>query len=490
MLTITMRFLRGAYHATPWGHHPNEGQVEWPPSPWRIARALISASYKALGPEPSDLPIVRGLIEQLASTPPAYSLPASILSHTRHYHPGASYEVLDNFLVIDRDSELVVHWDEVEPTSEQMGVLDRILPALSYLGRSESWVQARREEGWAGVPNCWPARPDEEASATIQMAVSEREFEMWREGYLEGASQNAGAKSRKGSPAIPESLWDCLIVDTNRLQKERWSRPPGSRDVAYVMGKSRAGLLEFPPRPFSRALPSVASFALAGKPLPSVLGSLLVGSTFRRALMNRYPDSEILPAALTGHDPDGGPLKGHRHGYFLPEDRDHDGRIDHVLVYFPEGITEPIVQAMGQLRTLHDRGFEWLVVLEGIGIPSDFERVSSFVGPSQTWISVTPYLHPWHRKKNGKYSADEQLLKELSLLGRFPEPVEVTQLNSVTVAGRHRVPLEFRRSRRLDVSGPDKQGSLWRIVFPESVTGPIALGAESHYGLGVFQPQA
>jgi CRISPR-associated protein Csb2 len=39
--TLRLRFPGGRYHATPWGHHVNEGQVEWPPSPWRLLRALM-----------------------------------------------------------------------------------------------------------------------------------------------------------------------------------------------------------------------------------------------------------------------------------------------------------------------------------------------------------------------------------------------------------------------------------------------------------------
>ena len=32
MVAIEFRFLNRRYHATPWGHHVNEGAVEWPPS--------------------------------------------------------------------------------------------------------------------------------------------------------------------------------------------------------------------------------------------------------------------------------------------------------------------------------------------------------------------------------------------------------------------------------------------------------------------------
>jgi len=40
VIAISFKFPAGRYHATPWGRHVNEGAVEWPPSPWRILRAL------------------------------------------------------------------------------------------------------------------------------------------------------------------------------------------------------------------------------------------------------------------------------------------------------------------------------------------------------------------------------------------------------------------------------------------------------------------
>src|SRR5690606_41364458 len=36
------------YHATPWGSHANEAEIEWPPSPWRILRALVASWHRKL----------------------------------------------------------------------------------------------------------------------------------------------------------------------------------------------------------------------------------------------------------------------------------------------------------------------------------------------------------------------------------------------------------------------------------------------------------
>ncbi|HFQ89125.1 MAG TPA: type I-U CRISPR-associated protein Cas5/Cas6, partial [Desulfobulbus sp.] len=51
MLAIGFRFIAGRYHATPWGRHVNEAAVEWPPSPWRIVRALAATWHRKLDRE-------------------------------------------------------------------------------------------------------------------------------------------------------------------------------------------------------------------------------------------------------------------------------------------------------------------------------------------------------------------------------------------------------------------------------------------------------
>ena len=86
MLCLVFEFPAQRYHATPWGHHVNEGLVEWPPSPWRIIRALLATGYTKLGWQqvPDEM---RQLVEALAAHEPTYRLPPATLGHTRHYMP-------------------------------------------------------------------------------------------------------------------------------------------------------------------------------------------------------------------------------------------------------------------------------------------------------------------------------------------------------------------------------------------------------------------
>src|ERR1700737_2688595 len=100
MVNLAFRFPGGRYHATPWGNHVNEGLVEWPPSPWRIIRALIATGFSKLGwrEAPAE---ARELVDALSSALPEYRLPEAIASHTRHFMPTDSRKPEDRAKVFD-----------------------------------------------------------------------------------------------------------------------------------------------------------------------------------------------------------------------------------------------------------------------------------------------------------------------------------------------------------------------------------------------------
>ena len=54
MLAIQFEFTANRYHATQWGRHVNEGVLEWPPSPWRILRAIVATWRRTLPDVPRD----------------------------------------------------------------------------------------------------------------------------------------------------------------------------------------------------------------------------------------------------------------------------------------------------------------------------------------------------------------------------------------------------------------------------------------------------
>src|ERR1700693_2810445 len=99
MLVIELTFPAGRYHATPWGRHVNEGVPEWPPSPYRLLRALYDVWQRKC----SDLPTgeVRVVLGGLAERPPRFALPAATATHTRSYLSSNAPDPTDKNLVFD-----------------------------------------------------------------------------------------------------------------------------------------------------------------------------------------------------------------------------------------------------------------------------------------------------------------------------------------------------------------------------------------------------
>ena len=87
MIGLSIRFPAGRFHATPWGRHVNEAVPEWPPSPWRLLRALVATWKRKLNEDPLCMPeVVESLLRKLSS-PPEFFLPPATVGHTRHYMP-------------------------------------------------------------------------------------------------------------------------------------------------------------------------------------------------------------------------------------------------------------------------------------------------------------------------------------------------------------------------------------------------------------------
>ncbi|HXF72700.1 MAG TPA: type I-U CRISPR-associated protein Cas5/Cas6, partial [Actinomycetota bacterium] len=62
---ISVRLISGRFHATPWGRHVNEAALEWPPSPWRLVRA-VAAGLARIG---ADMASCRRVLGSLLEPP-------------------------------------------------------------------------------------------------------------------------------------------------------------------------------------------------------------------------------------------------------------------------------------------------------------------------------------------------------------------------------------------------------------------------------------
>jgi CRISPR-associated protein Csb2 len=318
---------------------------------------------------------------------------------------------------------------------------------------------------------------------------------------------------------LPPRLSDALAVDTGAWHEAGWSSPPPLYSVVYdrpAVGPLPArGHPRGPARAGQPGTPEAARFVLAGRPCPRVEETLRIAEIARRALMS-IGDTEV-PVELCGRD-ENGALRddpSHRHAFYLPEDADQDGLIDHLVVYCRLGFSPEARHRLDRLTRIwieHGRADEegergrkeWRVALEDIAVPAAFAD-SRLLGPSRIWKSATPYLKPrldrrrprsfeeavgtyrkqltveWARRFPGTAAPDVEPLLDAGNRVRFAAPVG---------PGRAlRSALAFARTRRGGRGGqqPDASGGFFRLRFSAAVEGPIALGYGAHFGLGLFR---
>lgn len=481
-LSLAFRFLAGRYHATPFGHHVNEGLIEWPPSPWRLLRALISVGYTSSvwdGAGPPD--VGRNLIEKLSCELPCYHIPDTIGTHSRHYMPTAKLEsgkekttlVFDTWARIeDQDQELVVTWRDVVLEDAELSMLSDLVERLNYLGRSESWVEGRvmrSNEDISLKINCFAENqremldPDRNWEQVALLAPENAEiYKTWRAACLENelahlplpAEKKPTRKllndRRKIEIIYPEDLLECLQKDTTWLRSHGWSRPPGSRRVFYwrrsdaisvSARRTRAGT-----QPNQRVRAMLLSLTNASRndhALPPVTRTLPQAELLHCALISIAAKVVgSLPQELTGRHETGRPLQGaHEHAHINPLDLDGDGHLDHILIWATSKLGAKAQATIRAARkTFTKGGIESLrLALAATGDFHDLARLVDEYGrnqghhiarltePASTWQSVTPFVPPRYIKVRGKNSLEGQIRTELITRG-FSNPASVTIL--------------------------------------------------------------
>ena len=541
MFGLAFRFPAGRYHATPWGRNVNEADVAWPPEPWRILRALI-ACYRRKGNRErwSEDDLAR-LIDALAGDLPVFRLPGgAVHSHTRHYMPvreGRSESpklIFDAFLHLPAGAEVVVLWRETSLDDDLLGLARDLASGMGYLGRAESWTECRVVTEDVGEPNCRPAErgvdgdllrvlaPRSPASYTAERArLIDREAERIRASSTKPLTESALKKkvdrsfrAAGGVDTLPERLVDAVAVETGDLQNRKWDRPPAAYEALYARaGEASPGVM---PRSGGRRrrsiamarLPTVARYLLAGRPRPRIEDAVKIGEVMRAAAMSKFgwePDEHtgkriaLAPWQISGRDALGRPVAdpAHPHAFWLPEDADDDGWIDHVTVFVAGGMDTGIRSRLDRITRIWLTGKgtrrgngktprvdEWRLALEGFGRTEDFAGGSRLLAASRRWRSVTPFLASGHLKKAGY---PRELRRLLQRRGIDVEGVVVNEVEDITVGGTPRRALNFHRFRsRGRERQRDSSGALLEIEFPTEFQGPLSVGYASHFGLGMF----
>lgn len=455
MLRLAIRFPAGHYHATPWGRDGNEGDVEWPPSPWRIYRALLATGFTKLGwmEVPPD---ARTLLEKLTTVTPTLYLPPASLGHTRHYVPlgvGTSTKttkIIDAFAAVARDEGAVLGlaW-AVDLTTAELALVDALVATLSYLGRAESWATAERVSAFP--PQLFECSASESAPGpgyeriALLAPLDAAAYARFR---TDAAARAPAADGSKESPKKKEARLakfaaeyptDVIAVLCTRIadfERSGWSQPPGTRWIAYWRDARALGMAPVHARPPVRAegpLPTTALLALASdtmhaEVLPPLTESLFRAERIHAALVRLSdPDGGSPSRCFTGTDDARNALTGHKHAMVSPLAIDRRDRIDHILIHAPMGFDAHARAALGMLRRMWRKNKnepEMFVTLVGLGAVTDLATLVPHLRASRVWTSVTPFVPPRFLKTRGSSSLEGQVQAELSSRG-LPEPARV-----------------------------------------------------------------
>ena len=465
--TLAFQFPLGRYHANPWDRAVNEGVTEWPPSPWRILRALIAAWHTRW----PDLPAAEldSLLDVLADLP-CYWTPRVVAGHTRHYlpdlahrkgEPGRTDLTLDPFLRVDSGEDLLVRWD-ADLDGGQRQVLGKLAELLPYLGRSESVCQARLLDEETEPDESW-----------------------WRP--ADGGPARLLAVERPVSRAA-------LEVTTTEVRKRRRTLPPGSRWVSYHAGRPRGDAVR---REEDRPRGDVTAirFAVMGQVPMRVTHGILLADRAHEVAGTALKKAEIPESRRHEIMGTGGARTDHTHAHWitLPESGERGAFVQNLIIWMRGGLRTEEVRAFLSLRELSGKrggyklsGFPDVELLFQAAGSAEVVAPELF-GRAARWHSLTPYLPVRHRKREmlEEYLAAD-VAAELRYRGKEPATVSRVEPGSGMT---DRWASEFRRHRIQERLARSRPGMRIRLEFAEPVEGPLLLGQLSHFGFGIFVPE-
>ncbi len=477
MIAIRMRFLAGRFHSTPWGHHVNEGVVEYPPSLWRLLRSLIATARRAFMGEITEEQL-RRIVSALAA-PPEFCLPRASIAHTRHYdQDNDGVKFFDTFVSLMPQDEVLWFWPDAEISEEERATLAKLLAALGTFGRAESWCEAEL------------LSEEKSQQAISRIIINSKPLD-------EGATIFEADTIRLLMPQptlTSDELMKVLETETSVMRKNKQLEPTGTRWITYTRP---IGILS-PRRSQQHRLPgktkqvTIARYALDSTVLPLVQDSLSFAELVRRALIRARVDTSH-SEAITGKTSNGQPLEGHMHAHYFATDEYTDGRIDHITIYAPGGFDSDDIAALGQLTCIfrHGNRPDVRMILTGLGASERFPDAPLFAA-SRRWRSVTPFSLPRFSSRGAgkpprpRDMPQAQLARELESR-RLPAPLSINRIEGYSTGDRPLVRwLDFHSRRFNGSEGHGLAG--FEIEFNEFVRGPISLGFACHFGLGLFMP--
>ena len=507
-VVLKQTFPLGRFHANPWRMFPFEDpHGEWPPSPWRLLRAILARSHqleRECGVQCQ--PWRDSLVRAFCTSTFGWHLPPFSWRGPglQQYHPGdfafdppdwknkkvnaiKKYRptlVRDNFWVIDRSetdpSSGMVWWilDGERWSDSDFNWLDASLGRMTYFGRAEAITEIQRVEK---VPediqvNCVLEQNPSSGSVPVLVPTVGA--------TLEQVQAVTDDPSVKNSTVPPGALW---------LHAKRPVRPPARLRRSNPKPKKAKQLIQFAVG--SRVSPKPQSVVVLAQRLRGRVIREFLGSSWQTAdLTQRYA-----VRLLTGKEADGSPLQDDRHphtrfGMLFDEEI---GKATRFLVWRNQPFTDDeehailnaaereLEIAFGKERAKSSWTIRLVPLNSQVQAPSGFDAQSH-----RRWKSATFYVPPRYmynrrgRVKQGE-SPEEQIRLELVRQGYDVTDLVISVDYQATEWVQVHRPRRMRRSQD-EATNAERRGFRVSLTFAKPVSGPISLGHSSHFGLGLF----
>lgn len=507
-ILLKQNFPIGRFHANPWRAFAfDDPYGEWPPSPWRLLRAILARSFQ-LSRELytdehqyiTDERLREQLVHAFCSSKIAWRLPTCSWRGPgiQQYQPSEfkkipaeakkpgektynTTKVKDNFWLTPEEGE-PLYWlfESTGNTLWENGVLphlDECLVRMTYFGRAESITCIERVENDSTtiIPNCELRAFRTSTAVPVLCPTDNATFAQ--------VACTTDEKAIANSTTPPGAVWKYA------------ERPAISKII-----RPRKAEREFSPV-------SIVQFAVGGRVFPQLKSWIRItekfrGITLRYIAQCRTGDKKIrfheLPSEiraeyslLTGKGANGKRLSGHRHAaFFLIPDR--QGKPSRLICYRKEPFTSEEQSAM---LAASETPLAWVfgsndLLLRLVPLPREtpLPPAKNIFKESNVWETLTPYVPPLHVfTSNGKLKRgaeiETQIKKHLDGFGLPSANVDIlsSQNEPVQWMKVHRP----RRSRD-GQTNDDKRGYRIRLTFSKPVKGPLSLGHSSHFGLGLF----
>ncbi|NKC17094.1 MAG: type I-U CRISPR-associated protein Cas5/Cas6 [Gammaproteobacteria bacterium] len=510
-VVLRQTFPLGRFHANPWRVFPFEDpHGEWPPSPWRLLRAILARSHQLERERDVQCQAWRdALVGAFCTSSFSWHLPPFSWRGPglRQYQP-ATFEwdppgrtkkvkgqpvsipgertyrstlVQDNFWVVGSSkavSDTGIVWWIVEGdawSKEHFGLLDACLERMTYFGRAEAITEIQRVEK---LPN------DTDINCVLEQMPS-------------SGSVPVLVPTVDATPVQVQAVTDDPSIVNSTV-------PPGAR---WLHAKRPVKpLAKLPrPRPRIRKPARLVQFAIGTRVSPPPNSIVVMTQRFRGRVIREFLEGSWQRAnaaqreaarLLSGKEADGSPLRDHRHSHarFGILFDQETGKAARLLVWREQPFTDEeqraILNAGEQELPLSfaKAGVRdpWTIRL----VPLDWQEPPPAGFGDQArgrWKTVTPYVPPRHvydrkgRTKPGE-SPEEQLCLELARQGYDTTDVTIRVDDQSAEWTRVHRP----RRHQDEPTNTERRGYQASLTFATPVRGPISLGHSSHFGLGLF----